>query len=121
MELEDCPICWRNFSMEVIPICLQCGHSCCRDCSTGIRSCALCRHKITANFQRNPNYSLMAIIERTTRSAAQQRSEQGTQTDEGLLAAEAPPGRNRKTRPSMMDGKAMTVAIKRTGIELIFK
>lgn len=120
MESEACPICWREYSPQIIPICLGCGHSCCQDCSSEIRSCSLCRYRISANFQRKPNYAMVTILERLATRAPTQRAEQGTQTEPGL-PLQAPLGRARQQRPSLLEGKAMTVAIKRSAIELIFK
>lgn len=120
METEGCPICWREYSTEVVPVCLGCGHSCCQDCSAEIRSCSLCRFRISTNFPRRPNYAMVTMIERMASRQRIERSEQGTQTDSTVLS-ELPKGRARQTRPGLLEGKAMTVAIKRSAIELIFK
>ena len=120
MEPEACPICWREYSLQIVPVCLGCGHSCCQECAGEIRSCSLCRYRISSNFQRRPNYSMVTILERLASRPPAQRADQGTQTDMGL-PPQAPLGRPRQQRPSLLEGKAMTVAIKRSAIELIFK
>ena len=120
MDHETCPICWRPFSQETVPVCLGCGHSCCRDCSLAIRTCSLCRYKMPSSFQRRPNYSILSMIERQARRETVERTSQTTQTDAGLMTI-TPQGRGRQTKPSLLEGKAMTVAIKRNGIELVFK
>ena len=86
-----------------------------------IRACSLCRFKIPNNYPRKPNYALVAMLEKNTRREAEERAHQATQTEPGLVGREQAPARSRVQRPSMLEGKAMTVAIKRSGIELIFK
>lgn len=121
MQVEvECPICWRQFSSAVVPICLVCGHSCCQDCAAAIRKCSLCRHKINGNVQHKPNYSLLSLLDKVTSWTKPETQAQSTQTDLIPLAPLVQP-KVRQQRPSLLEGKAMTVAIKRAGIELIFK
>ena len=123
MDPEECPVCWRGFCPTVIPVCFNCGHSCCQDCSGAIRSCPLCRYRITANHPRNPNYALISLIEKVAATTTRpQALDQSCQTDivEGpaLPIIKAIPARQRK---NYMDGRSMTLAIKRGGIEVSFK
>jgi hypothetical protein len=121
MDQEACPICWRNFSLEVKPICLPCGHSCCFECSQVIRSCSLCRHRITTNFQRKTNYALLSLLEKLQRTSEIQRLNQETQTDIDMVQPLPPNRRQRQETVPIMDGKTMTVQIKRSAIQLSFK
>src|ERR1044071_1249533 len=118
MESDACPICWRGFGAAAIPVCLNCGHSCCFDCVLAIRQCPLCRHKIAANHPRKPNYSLLAFIEKAEARRSNTAS-QATQTD--LLLPLPPPAtttRARQQQAPFLEGKAMTLAIKKTSIQL---
>lgn len=121
MDLETCPICWRAFSPTVVPICLVCGHSCCSDCLASIRSCSLCRHKIAPSFPRKPNYSLMAMIDKLSTTRLLHNS-QTTQTDLLQVVTQRPASR-RSTQPAtpFLEGKAMTVAFKKSAIEFRIK
>ena len=122
MDQEACPICWRNFSLEVRPICLPCGHSCCFECSQVIRSCSLCRHRMSTNFQRKTNYALLSLLEKLQRTSEIQRLNQETQTDIDMVQPIPPPNRRqRQETVPIMDGKTMTVQIKRSAIQLSFK
>lgn len=121
MDQEACPICWRAFSVEVKPICLPCGHSCCCDCSQAIRSCSLCRHCLDTNFQRKTNYAFLSLLEKLQRVADQQRSHQETQTDNTIVQPQPPTRRSRPETIPLMEGKTMTVQIKRSAIQLSFK
>ena len=123
MDQEACPICWRTFSLETRPICLPCGHSCCFECSQAIRSCSLCRCRLSTHFQRKTNYSLLSLLEKLQRTSDIQRLNQQTQTDIDMIQPQPRP-QNRRARQetvSMMDGKTMTVQIKRSAIQLSFK
>ena len=121
MQVEvECPICWRQFSAAVVPICLACGHSCCQDCAAAIRKCSLCRQKISNNASHKPNYSLLSLLDKLSNATRPETQAQSTQTD----LMQQPPLiqlKVRQQRPSLLEGKAMTVAIKRAGIELTFK
>src|SRR5580704_17974702 len=122
MDQEACPICWRNFSLETRPICLPCGHSCCFECSQVIRSCSLCRQRISTNFQRKTNYALLSLLEKLQRTSEIQRLNQETQTDIDMV--QPIPQQNRRARQEtlpILDGKTMTVQIKRSAIQLSFK
>ena len=122
MDHEACPICWRPFAATAVPICLACGHSCCSDCLGSIRSCPLCRLKIAPSFPKKPNYSLLAIIDKAAAVALTSISHQTTQTD---LISVPPPlassSRARQPTASFLEGKAFTLAFKKSAIELKFK
>ena len=120
MDLEDCPICYRTFAQAVIPICLACGHSCCNDCLGVIRSCPLCRHKIASSFPKKPNYSLLAMISRSSRTT---RTHQETQTDLNQPAQPSSTTSSRRQTPqaAFLEGKSMTLAFKKSAIELRIK
>jgi hypothetical protein len=86
-----------------------------------IRSCSLCRHKLSSNFQRKPNFSLLSMIEKMARREHVQMASQNTQTEPDIIQRDPIAARQRQQKASLMEGKTMTVAIKRTGIELQFK
>jgi len=122
MENESCPICWRDFGREALPVCLVCGHSFCLDCCSNLRSCSLCRQKIGSTFQRKPNFALISLIEKAARRVETERTSQSTQTETGLL--QIPIVQRERTRAptvSVLEGKSMIVQLKRTGINLEFK
>ena len=121
METERCPICWRNFSAEALPVCLACGHSCCKDCCRNIRACPLCRHKISHTFGKNLNYALIAMVEKATRLQPQQTVSASTQTEAGLQQTHQAQRRPQIQKPPMLEGKTMTVQIKPNGIAMTFK
>ena len=121
MDQESCPICWRNFSLEIKPICLPCGHSCCFECSQAIRSCSLCRHRMSTNFQRKTNYALLSLLEKLQRTSDIQRLNQETQTDIDMVQPRPQVRRARQDTVPIMDGKTMTVQIKRSAIQLSFR
>ena len=121
MDQEACPICWRNFSLETRPICLPCGHSCCFECSQAIRSCSLCRHRMSTNFQRKTNYALLSLLDKLQKTSDIQRLNQETQTDIDMVQPIPQIRRARQDTVPIMDGKTMTVQIKRSAIQLSFK
>jgi hypothetical protein len=122
MENEACPVCWRDFGREDVPVCLGCGHSFCLDCSSHLRSCSLCRQKIGTTFQRKPNFALLSLIEKATSRQEVERASQATQTEAALMQVSFPQ-RDRARGPavSVLEGKSMLVQVKRTGINLEFK
>ena len=123
MDLESCPICWRPFSAAVVPVCLSCGHSCCQDCLGSIRSCPLCRMKISVSFPKKPNYSLLTVLDKVSSISKPEQASQQTQTDLDPIPASpaVPPPRTKSTKPSLLEDKEMLVTIKRTGIMFTFK
>jgi hypothetical protein len=121
MEGESCPICWRVFSLETIPVCLPCGHSCCRECSLAIRSCSLCRYRLTSNYQPKTNFSLVSMVEKVHKRETIDKTSQSTQTESEVFPIQPVTSRSRQQKVSLLEGKSMTVQIKRSGIEFQFK
>lgn len=81
---EACAICWRDFCEEVVPVMTSCGHTYCRDCSTNMRRCALCRKKLPSSYQWPANFALMSLLDKITsnaRNQATQMSSKEVQTD----------------------------------------
>ena len=64
VEKECCPICWREYGPGTVPTSVSCGHSFCADCISQLRSCPLCRKRITSASQRTTNYSLLSLANR---------------------------------------------------------
>jgi len=100
-------------------VCLPCGHSCCVDCAALIRKCALCRHRLPQGFQSKPNFAFVSLLDRLNRPPAQQQSQQ-TQTEAALQRRPT-----LKTQPTettaFLNGKTMTVQIKKNAIQLSLK
>jgi hypothetical protein len=131
LELEKCPICWRGFSSDqVIPICLPCGHSFCRDCSMSIRSCSLCRQRFSSTIQRKTNYSLLSLLDKVNKPDIETKDQQ-IQTDTIDLPMNITttnmraPRQNRSSQN--IQKQSITFQIKKTadgtisGIQLAFK
>lgn len=64
VEGEDCPICYRTYSQELLPVALGCGHSLCQECSESVTRCPLCRKKLKAHDTRPTNYQLLSLLNR---------------------------------------------------------
>ena len=80
-DAEFCSICWRNFSIDIKPCCMPCGHSYCTECSKLLKTCPLCRKKIPQNHVKVPNYSLVSLIERIEKTRAVEKLHKSTETD----------------------------------------
>ena len=119
MQEEDCPVCYRAFSSTIVPFVLACGHSFCEACSAVVRSCALCRHRISTNHPRKTNYSLLSLLEKLERNQQSERAEQQTQTDEDLTSTSS--RRLNSLTPSFFAGRTMTVNVRKTGLHLAIK
>lgn len=79
MEItEECPVCWRTFGPEVVPVVVNCGHTFCESCSEIIKTCALCRKKVTSRTKAT-NYSLISLIDKIGQKPL--LNEVSTQTD----------------------------------------
>jgi hypothetical protein len=76
---------------------------------------------MSANFQKKTNYALLSLLEKLQRTSDIQRMNQETQTDIGMLEPRPQNRRTRQETVSMMDGKTMTVQIKKSAIQLSFK
>ena len=78
---EGCPVCWRNFSAQLVPLTIACGHSFCADCSADLRKCPLCRRRLSVGYQRVTNYSLLSVLDRMGQENKKQMKDQVMQTD----------------------------------------
>jgi hypothetical protein len=87
LQTEDCPVCWRGFSEDLHPFIINCGHSFCDECSSGLRTCPLCRARLPRDNPRTKNFSLISLLERI-RSRPQQidKKHQEIQTDNSFLS-----------------------------------
>ena len=81
LEKESCPVCWREYSSEVLPIATSCGHSFCGDCSQGLRNCPLCRKRLVPPAQRPTNYPLLSLVNRLNSISTVERRDQQSQTE----------------------------------------
>lgn len=117
METEGCPVCWRAFTIELLPVVLPCGHSFCLDCGSAIRSCSLCRHRLPANYLCKVNYSLASVLDKMAKTQQPAQVSIQTQTDEPVQPSSSVASR-RPPPPSFLDGKAVTVHFRRSGMQL---
>ena len=84
-----------------------------------VRSCPLCRQRVTNNQSRRTNFALLSLLEKLERNQTIQTAHQQTQTEEDITA-------NTSTRPdtassSFFAGKRISVAVKKTGVHLAIK
>jgi hypothetical protein len=79
--IEECPVCWRSFSSELVPITIFCGHSFCRDCCNDLRKCPLCRKKLQTNYSRVTNYSLLSLVNKLEHIEKKETKDQEIQTE----------------------------------------
>ena len=85
IEKERCPICWLDFSSYLHPHITSCGHSYCKDCYVGLKTCAVCRLRLASRPVNPKNYSLLSLVEKLERTV-KDRKEQYTQTDDAPQA-----------------------------------
>ena len=119
MQEEECSVCYRAFSSQLIPFMLSCGHSFCDACSTLVRSCPLCRHRITAAHPKRTNYSLLSLLQKLETNRQIERAEQQTQTDEDQSSSTS--RRFKPDKPSFFAGRTMQVQLKQAGLTLSIK
>ena len=119
MDLDSCPICWRQFSLEVVPTCLPCGHSFCTSCSSEVFRCGICRQRLPKNHQHRTNYALVSVLERVHRTAAIEVVHQETQTEESLPARVS--RRRVDQTPSFFCEKVDMVSMRKTGLHFRLK
>ena len=82
---ENCAVCWRDFSTQVKPISLSCGHSYCNECSGLLKKCPLCRMRLIPASGRPTNYSLLSLIEKTDKYKPPEVKNIGSQTEENQV------------------------------------
>ena len=82
VTVEECPICWRSFSITLVPVAIVCGHSFCHDCSNDLRKCPLCRKKLSSNYTRVTNYSLLSLVSRMESVGKKETRDQEIQTEQ---------------------------------------
>ena len=79
---ENCAVCWRDFSSQIKPISLSCGHSYCYECSVLLKKCPLCRMRVIHSSTRSTNYALLSLIEKTEKYKPPEVKNMGAQTEE---------------------------------------
>lgn len=119
MQREECSVCYRAFSTTLVPFLLVCGHSFCDACSSMVRSCPLCRHRIPSNHLKRTNYSLLSLLEKLEQGPVNERVEQQTQTD--LESVSSSSTRLNRAGPSFFEGRTMTVNVRKSGLQLAIK
>ena len=113
---EECPVCWRAFSVDNVPTTIVCGHCFCPDCSQNLKRCPICRKKLIAGYQRTTNYSLLSLISRLDRAGQRETKSQQIQTDYVLAPSTF---RQRKVKSAPQPGEAtQTYALDR---QMIFR
>ena len=98
LENEECPVCFRVYSEETLPITILCGHSFCQDCSGHLNKCPICRKRIATNQPRPTNYSLLSLVNRVNSVGRKETKDVEIQT-------EKPP---KLTRPLIPRGMQVT-------------
>lgn len=81
---ESCAVCWREYAENIVPVLATCGHTYCRDCSTSIRRCPLCRKKLPSGYVWPINYALASFVEKVeqvARDSRKQKVDMQVQTD----------------------------------------
>ena len=78
--VEECPVCFRAFSANVVPTSIICGHCFCAD-SSNLKRCPICRKKLIPGYQRTTNYSLLSLLERLQTLERRDTKSQQVQTD----------------------------------------
>jgi hypothetical protein len=63
---------------------------------------------------------MVSMLENLSTAVRTEKADQGTQTDL-IIPSASGVERTRQTRPGLLDGKMMTVAIRRGGIQFSFK
>jgi hypothetical protein len=81
LEVEECPVCWRAFSTELVPITIVCGHSFCQECSVDLKKCPLCRRRLQTGYNRATNYSLLSLVNRIEQVGKKETRDQEVQTE----------------------------------------
>lgn len=84
-----------------------------------VRSCPLCRQRVTTNQPRRTNYALLSLIEKLERQQERDRASQQTQTEEDIVSTQS--RRVTADPPSFFAGRSMTVAVRKTGLHLAIK
>ena len=111
---EDCPVCWRTYSQELLPVALICGHSLCQQCSTDLNKCPLCRKRLMAGAARPTNYSLLSLLNRINESGR-------IETKDVEIQTEKPPRLKKPIIPRGVEvitsGLALEVVVKLSRIQ----
>ena len=84
MESSDangCPVCWRRFGSELLPMAVPCGHTVCAECIPMLRQCPLCRRRFTPGAQRSVNYALLSVLDASDNIIKPETQEMTTQTE----------------------------------------
>lgn len=111
---EECPVCWRNYSADLVPVALQCGHSFCRDCcTTTMKRCPLCRQRLDRDYPRVPNYSLLSLVESIGKDKKETK-DQEAQTERQPRPFRPRPAAGTESTPSAM---ALSAIVKLTRVQ----
>lgn len=115
VEGEDCPVCWRTYSQDLVPVALACGHSLCNQCSAELNRCPLCRKRLLAGAVRPTNYSLLSLLNRLN------ESERAVETKDVEMQTEKPQRLKRPIIPRGVEvitpGVALEVVVKLSRIQ----
>lgn len=101
---EDCPVCWRSFSLSLVPFSIPCGHSFCSECADNLQRCPLCRKRLIHGYARVRNYSLLSLLERVNKKTESRNQE--VQTEITMIARKA------KKPPLSLEGCAAEMLAK---------
>ena len=118
MENEPCAVCYRNFSAQIVPMVLACGHSFCGDCVRLVTTCPMCRKRLTNNNRAKTNFSMLSLLEKMERAAERAPEERPVQPIQGLLQRDA---RRRCSDVDILNNKSLSINVRKTGFSLKLK
>lgn len=87
---EQCPVCWRAFSAQLVPLSLNCGHSLCADCLDNLSRCPLCRKRLAMNHQRTTNFALLSLVGKLEQGEKKEKKDFEMQTDGPVVIRRRP-------------------------------
>ncbi len=114
VEVEECPVCWRAFSTELVPITIVCGHSFCQECSADLKKCPLCRRRLQIGYNRATNYSLLSLVNRIEQVGKKETKDQEVQTEMQVRLSK--PRSGTRVEPSA-PALAMSAIVKLTRVQ----
>ena len=110
---EECGVCWRVYSQEIVPVALVCGHSFCQQCSSGLNKCPLCRKRFQSGTKPT-NYSLLSLVNRVNQVGHKETRDVEIQTEKPVRQTRSVAPQNRET---VTPGLALTLILKLTTIQ----
>ena len=111
---EECAVCWRPYSYDLVPMSITCGHSFCQDCCENLRKCPLCRRRLQNNSTRVTNYSLLSLVNRLENEGTKEMKDQEVQTEKQPKRPKSRPAQGAQSIPTTM---ALSAIVKLSRIQ----